>query len=154
RDRLDLADLVLGLRGVLAKVSDGGVALTKVSALAGRAAEVLEHFAAGEQSIRLRELAHLSRPFSAEGGSTRAFATSEDSLTAYFTSFSTGCIRPSGGFGPSVIEFLSNPDYQMVRTYVGNEPVSRGVMRLFNAKTPVYSGPAIFLDDPNIVHHG
>lgn len=88
----------------------------------------------------------------ASGGDARtgSYACDDDTLDAYLTAFSGGCINPmNGGNRGSLVEFIAGSQYKMIRAMRDDTPVGRSITRLVRVEMPNgYQGMALRMDPP------
>lgn len=81
---------------------------------------------------------------------TGNYACDDDTLDAYLTAFSGGCINPTNGFNRgSLVELITGSQYKMIRMMHGDKPVGRSFLRLVRAEMANgYKGMALRMDPP------
>ncbi len=86
------------------------------------------------------------------GGSARSgtYACDDDTLDAYLTAFSGGCIHPVNGFNRgSLVELIAGSQYKMIRIMRDEKPVGRSFLRLVRTEMANgYKGMALRMDPP------
>lgn len=83
------------------------------------------------------------------------YAADEDALDAFVTAFDGGCMRAQGGGNQGgQIEFITSPQYKMLRVCNGEAGVTRSIIRLLDVELPNYKGMALWIDGPYTTNRG
>lgn len=152
---LAVIDLVLALEDVRAKgVQEPTATIARLRPLMSSGMSAARKLGARGSADAMKRVLETA-PEVKQSPRAGVYAADEDALDAFVTAFDGGCMRAQGGGNQGgQIEFITSPQYKMLRVCNGEVGVTRSVIRLLDVELPNYKGMALWIDGPYTTNRG